>query len=185
MGQMLGTSENYIFFSLENIINIKVRLTGRFVNNVQSNNLKFIKTGLQLLSPSNRVPFRPSSLVFPLSRLYRPSSLLSSLVAAIIPLVAIVFRRRHRRRNRRHRRRPAFPHSSLSLATGSQTHSTAQLVHTRTRRSLSWPLVSDRGLSSTLTAVLGQPRGLSSTLAINPINPRGELAMLAPPQDEN
>jgi len=37
------------FFSLENMINIKVCLTGRFVNNVQSNNLKFIKTGLQLL----------------------------------------------------------------------------------------------------------------------------------------
>ena len=49
MGQMLGTGENYIFFSLANIINIKVCLTGRFVNHFQLNNLKFIKTGLQLL----------------------------------------------------------------------------------------------------------------------------------------
>ena len=36
MGQMLGTSENYIFFSLANIINIKVCLTGRFVNHFES-----------------------------------------------------------------------------------------------------------------------------------------------------
>ena len=66
-------------------------------------------------------------------------------MVAIFPLVAIVFHRRRCRRNHHHHChhcRPTFPHSSLSLATGSQTHSTAQLVCTRTHRSLSWPLVS-------------------------------------------